>query len=299
MKRLFVAAALNFSLLAFSRAQGLTNVPVPAPTVGVSQTAIVPPSSQPAAPPNALVWDAEAKEYQAKPGDQEAKFTFSLTNVSSVEVVINDVTTSCGCTVAQLPSKPWHIAPGTNGEIHATMNLAGKQGQGRVSKQLNVTSSIGFKALMVTVIMPAPTPVPTDNGRGDRLANMESAKADRQAVFKGDCRSCHVEKGVGKLAKDLYAADCGICHESPHRASMVPDLRAPKTPRDREYWNNWVAHGRIGSMMPAFLDKEGGPLSKEQIDSLVTYLWDEFPRGLAVLPSPVNLPVAPKSSPVK
>lgn len=262
-----------------------TTLPVP-----VRQT------DTPPATPKAfgLVFDADAKEYNAKPGEMSAPFVFHLTNISASEIIISNVTTSCGCTVAQLPSQPWHLPPGTNGEIKATMNLAGKFG--RVSKQVTVNSSVGTKALIVHVNVPPPQQVAAENLRGDRNANMELAKADRQAVFKGDCRSCHVDPGVGKVGKALYDADCGICHDSHIRAAMVPDLRAPKSPRDLDYWVNWITHGRVGSMMPAFGEKDGGPLSADQIKSLAAYLLENFPRGTMPVPTPVIAP-APAETP--
>ncbi|HMX63200.1 MAG TPA: DUF1573 domain-containing protein, partial [Candidatus Sumerlaeota bacterium] len=59
-----------------------------------------------------IAWDAVSKEYTAKPGEAEAKFAFNLTNVSSGDVTISGVATSCGCTVAKLPTMPWKLAPG-------------------------------------------------------------------------------------------------------------------------------------------------------------------------------------------
>ncbi len=245
----------------------------------------------PPVPRAALVWDATSKEYSAKQGEMSAPFSFIFTNISSSEVVINSANTSCGCTVAQLPMQPWPIAPGATGEIKAAMNLAGKMG--RVTKQITIKSSAGDQALMVNVIVPTPEPPSSaENKRGDRNANIEKAKADRQLVFKGDCRSCHVDPGVGKFGKDLFVAGCAICHDTPLRAAMVPDLRAPKSPRDDAYWSNWITHGREGSLMPAFGEKHGGPLSKEQIDSLVSYLMENFPKG-PVTPTPAIAPLPP------
>lgn len=244
--------------------------PLPVQPPGV----VVPPPTN--APP-ALVWDATSKDYAAKPGEVLVPFVFNLTNVSSSEVIISNVTTSCGCTVAQLPSQPWHLAPGTNGEIKVTVNLTGKNGH--ISKGVNVISSVGNQALSVNVDIPAAPAPTTENERKDRAQAMEIAKADRQAVFKGDCASCHVTKGMGKTGADLYAADCGVCHDSPHRAAFVPDLRAPKGPRDRDFWVTWITYGRQGSMMPAFASTEGGPLNKEQIDALATYLDSSFPKA--------------------
>ncbi len=280
---------LSFSLVGTLLAQTAPNL---------SGVAPIPPAIVPAAPKApALVWSSESQDYDAKPGEVSAPFAFTFTNVSPAEVVINSALTSCGCTVAQLPKQPWPIAPGATGEIKVTMNLVGKQG--RVTKQVTVTSTDGSKALLVNVNIAPPAPVTAaENLRGDRNANMEKAKADRQVVFQGDCRSCHVDKGVGKMGKELFAADCGICHDTPHRAPMVADLRAPKAPRDQAYWINWITYGRPGSLMPAFGEKDGGPLKKEQIDSLVTYLMENFPQNPTGAATPVVAPVPALAPPV-
>src|SRR4051794_33884881 len=63
----------------------------PPPPLNVPPPAI---ESQPVAPVifpgplTNLIFDAELKEYHAKPGDQEAKFTFQITNASDVAVHI-------------------------------------------------------------------------------------------------------------------------------------------------------------------------------------------------------------------
>ena len=82
-----------------------------------------------AAPPTEpLAFDALAKELTPKSGEMNALFTFSLTNVSSGEVVINNVRTSCGCTVAKVPSKPWLLTPGTNGSFEPSNSSAPMSG---------------------------------------------------------------------------------------------------------------------------------------------------------------------------
>lgn len=297
--------AVISSFISITSALAQTNATPATPATQRPRTIVVRPSTLPGqnhalhgVPPPAgnqtpgLVFDAESKEYNSKVGEAFAPFVFTLTNVSTNEIVINNVTTSCGCTVAHLPSQPWHLAPGTNGEIKVTVNLAGKMGH--VTKQVNVNSSVGVKSLLVHVNIPPIQPTrAAENVRGDRNKNMELAKADRQAVFKGDCRSCHVDKGSGKMGKELYAADCGICHDSPIRAAMVPDLRAPKGPRDHGYWSNWITYGRPGSMMPAFGEKDGGPLSKAQIESLVAYLSENFPQGVTPIPAAAKVPQPP------
>jgi cytochrome c553 len=249
-----------------------TLYPVPQP--GVPR---IPQLSQ--APPKQLsstviAWDADTKEYKAGLGEMSAPFTFNFTNVSSGEVAINSVNTSCGCTVAKLPPLPWKIAPGTNGVIPVTMNLAGKNGT--VFKSVTVNTDQGYKALLVKVVIPPPPPPPVV-GPMDRQRNVELAKADRQAVFKGDCARCHVEPAKGKSGKELYVAACGICHEAEHRATMVADLHAIKLETNAEFWKTWIAHGKVGTLMPAFAQSDGGPLTDAQIISLVDYLVATIP----------------------
>jgi mono/diheme cytochrome c family protein len=106
----------------------------------------------------------------------------------------------------------------------------------------------------------------------DRTNNFKLALADRQAVFQGSCIDCHIKRGEGKYGKSLYDADCAICHEGEHRATMVPDLHQLKAVTSPEFWRVWIAHGKAGSLMPAFSNVQGGPLSEEQIDSIAGYL---------------------------
>jgi hypothetical protein len=47
----------------------------------------------------------------------------------------------------------------------------------------------------------------------------------------------------------------------------VPDLHNIKTPTNVDFWQTWVAHGKTGSLMPAFSTAEGGPLTDMQIAS--------------------------------
>jgi mono/diheme cytochrome c family protein len=196
-----------------------------------------------------------------------------------VSVIILDVHPSCGCTTAQLPPLPWIIPPGTNGQFGLTVNLAGRSGP--QFKTVNIKTDKGFKQLILKINILPPV-IPTQS-EADRARALELAKADRQAVFCGDCIACHVKPGEGKYAKPLYDTVCAICHESKTRASMVPDLHNIKTPTNVDFWQTWIAHGKAGSLMPAFCTADGGPLSDMQIASLVQYLATAFPSQ-----SPVN-----------
>ena len=90
-----------------------------------------------------------------------------------------------------------------------------------------------------------------------------------------------MKPGEDKYGKALYDADCGICHDSEHRASMVPDLHSLKVATNDEFWRTWIAHGKPGTFMPAFSTADGGPLNDMQIMSLAYYLNSAIPSKVA------------------
>lgn len=217
---------------------------------------------------DALVFDETSKEIAGKPGETTFTFNFSFTNNAVVPAVIDSVRTSCGCTVARVPPLPWTVPSGQRGEFSVALDGRGKRGT--VTKSVFVSTSLGLKALTVRAVL-------ADDGGAsgpgdDRLRNMQVALADRFAVFRGDCANCHATPAQGKKGAALYLSACGVCHESQHRASMVPDLRKLGHPTDREHWIKWITLGRHGSLMPAFAQSEGGILTDDQVDSLADYL---------------------------
>jgi mono/diheme cytochrome c family protein len=227
-----------------------------------------------------LVFDAETKQYNASPGEQSAPFTFNLTNVWTNDVFVNGVKASCGCTTASLPEVPWHIPPHGSGQVQAHVNLAGKMGL--ITKSLTFYTSVGNRVVYLKVNIPLPPAAGGTMSEADRKAAMLKSIADAQAIFKGDCAQCHVNKGRNAFGQDLYAADCGICHESSHRDSKVPDLHALKQATDFDYWKTIITLGKPHTMMPAFAATQGGPLTDEQIISLATYLNHTISHHLSV-----------------
>ncbi len=232
-------------------------------------------------PDGVLVWNGLIKETTVAADTANAQLVFSFTNVSPGNVAILEVRPSCGCTTAQLPPLPWTLAPGTNGQFGFTVNVAGRTGM--QIKTVHVKTDKGFKQLILKInILPPVIPTQSD---AERAQALEVAKGDRQAIFRGNCASCHVKHGEGKYGKLLYDADCGICHDSPKRASFVPDLHNLKTPTNVDYWKTWIAHGKAGTLMPAFSSADGGPLSEMQIVSMVGYLNGRFSSHSAPPPA--------------
>ena len=223
----------------------------------------------PGNPSHPLVWDAMFKEAKVPPGQTTNQFIFWVTNTAKTNVVLNHIQPSCGCTVAKLPREPWNMAPGESGSISAVMNFPGLSGASE--KLLTVYTSEGEQTLRIKVNIPASANIEM------RKENMMKAIADKQSVLKGDCASCHVEKGRGKVEEDLFVADCVICHQPDgHRAEAVPNLANINKITSKEYWKYYLENGGP-TVMPAFLNAKGGPFTPEEIDKFAEFLNKKFP----------------------
>jgi Protein of unknown function (DUF1573) len=73
---------------------------------------------------------------QIKEG-QQVEVSFRFKNSGSKNLVIADVTASCGCTIPEKPEKPF--APGEEGVIKAKFNSSGRSGEAR--KEVYVTAN--------------------------------------------------------------------------------------------------------------------------------------------------------------
>jgi cytochrome c553 len=283
LNRIFLVALAG----AFFFAAGLLAADIqPSSTVATTPTIYVPDMTHAndALPDGVLAWNSLIQTTNAGADQTEAHFVFNFTNVSPDNVAILGAKGSCSCTTTELPSSPWLIPSGTNGQIGATVDLRGKNGT--LFKTVTVSTDKGSKTLMLQItILPPVIPVMTD---ADRSNGVMAAKVDRQAVFKNDCATCHAKPGEGKYGKALYDAVCAVCHEGPTRATMVPDLHNLRVPTSNEFWRTWIAHGRAGSLMPAFSSAEGGPLTDMQIAALAAYLDMIIPNHV---PLKTNSPV--------
>ena len=132
--------------------------------------------------------------------------TSVATVTNSIElspVTILDVHPSCGCTTAELPPRPWLLLPGTNSIIRVNVNLAGKSGV--VFKSVAVMTDKGKTDLMLRINIQAPPPA-KPMSEEERARGIAAAKIDRQAVFRGDCATCHNNNVQGKYGQQLFAA---------------------------------------------------------------------------------------------
>jgi mono/diheme cytochrome c family protein len=144
-----------------------------------------------------------------------------------------------------------------------------------------------------------PTPIPTLAGRGQitlvpaqgaaaapgqQLAAGPAAgdPAEGPAIFENRCTECHgleAQGGIGlPLRNSAYIQN-----------SSIADIY------------NTIANGRSGTLMPAWLQANGGPLISTEIDNIVAYLKElqgvaAIPRE-TIAPTPTEVPATPGPAP--
>src|SRR5688572_3234716 len=99
-----------------------------------------------------LTWDAMELSVAAQPGVTEAKFQFHVTNKSAAPVEVSQIEASCGCTVAEMPTTPWILAPQEKGSFTAVVDFQGKHG--KLVKTVNVHSNGGSQTLTMMIDIP-------------------------------------------------------------------------------------------------------------------------------------------------
>ncbi len=73
-----------------------------------------------------LVWENPEQEFQRIGEDRELAVSFAFRNGGRTPVTITKVTTSCGCTTAELAKKTYQ--PGESGELPAKFVFGGRRG---------------------------------------------------------------------------------------------------------------------------------------------------------------------------
>lgn len=224
-----------------------------------------------------LSFDATSKDFFATPGETNAAVSFVIGNVAKKPISIFSLKPSCGCTYVNSPMLPLVLKPKSEHTFVFDTDLRGKAG--KLHKSATVYSSAGRFVLSFSIN------IPHQLSTKSRRENMMIAENNRQSVFSGTCADCHVKPTVGKTGRPLYEAACGICHETAHRADMVPDLAKVSAENPEEFWTQMIAQGRKGTLMPAFSREHGGPLSDAQIRSLVEFMSSDYRNSKAAVDS--------------
>ena len=199
---------------------------------------------------------------------EKASGNFIIRNSGAAPLKLIEIKPSCGCTVAEPATKA--VEPGGEVAVSVQVDTAGKVG--RVRKGVEITTNdpvtpVTSVEILVDVILPEH--VDMKNGR----------------LFKGDCARCHAVPAGGLEGEPLFEAVCAFCHghyglgrssASADSALRINSLDYLETHKD-DYIRGIIKEGKQQTSMPGFGKAAGGPLSKDQINSLVKLIrwWQE------------------------
>jgi mono/diheme cytochrome c family protein len=194
------------------------------------------------------------------------QYEFDFTNEGDEVLEIKNVQTSCGCTAATVGEKD-EYQPGEKGKIRVTFNSNGKVG--KIEKTVLVESNTAAPDDQVILSIVFDVKLPSEEEK-QHMTVMAG-----QSIFEGACVDCHVTKGIGKIGKELYDADCGICHgdAKDHKPHGPIDKNTAVKYTDDELIN-YIKQGSPTNptMMPGFHKDFGGPLTTDEIMTLLAYI---------------------------
>ena len=236
--------------------------------------------------PPRIVADATTKDAGWVEMETPLTATFHLTNQGGQPLSITGVDASCGCTDVSIT--PDTLEPGQTATLKAMVDTSLKLGD--MLKTIDVMSNDPATPklrLTLKATVQAPASLAAHHGEGFTVSNPLK-------LFEGDCKTCHVDKGVGKSGQALFVADCGMCHGANGEGGVSPpvvfaDYSDPaEVARLRRVITEGAPHN---PSMPPFAQEHGGPLTEAQIDSLMQ--WLTYQHGLVTSGQlklkPVNL----------
>lgn len=169
---------------------------------------------------------------------------------------------SCGCTASIVSEAS--VPPGGQGVLRVTFDPAGQHGSVRKTLAVNSNDPTDPHVLLTIKARVAVVEQPLEPGAHPRVTG--------QSLLMGECASCHAEPADGKTAEALYASVCAMCHGAQAEGGAHgPSLRTPDylATRDDEELGVAISYGTSNPGMPGFSRTMGGPLTEEQVLSLV------------------------------
>ena len=107
-----------------------------------------------------------------------------------------------------------------------------------------------------------------------------------------------MKQGQATLGAAIYFEHCSTCHGVQGEGIDAPPLRNNQyiQPQNDQDIFNTIVKGRSDTEMPAWSQANGGPLTSEQISSVVVYLHSL--QGVVSLPTATPLPPPPTEAPL-
>ncbi len=210
------------------------------------------PSAPPAdAPASPLVFEPpELDMGQVREGEKAVARLLVRNSGDAIENIV-ELTTSCGCSVAEPEQRI--VMPGGFTTVTVSIDTFAKQNA--VRKWVELTDAHGRKSRAILHL---------------RVLENPHLQAGNRSIFSGQCAACHAEPARGKRqGPEIYAAVCAMCHGEDGKGGYAPALVGHE---NAEALAILIAQGTGSRHMPGFARQRGGPLSPEQIEALSRWL---------------------------
>jgi len=250
-------ASIRFKPWPFNRAVSLAAL-----IISGALLALLLPKLALAKAPAHLTFDSDYFDFGKVEEGVEINHTFTLKNTGDSMLRIFDVSSTCGCTIPRLTKKI--LRPGESTRLRIVIDTAMKQDA--VIKKVLVTSNDPAHRVS-TLSLRLDVKDPHTGMTGETAAKIFSNER---------CAACHVAQGVGLFGRELYRADCAMCHGVKAAGAAGPPLLGPyQSSAYSTKMRMVLSYGsKTQRSMPGFLAQAGGPLDKTQIDSILKYLAD-------------------------
>jgi len=157
---------------------------------------------------------------------------------------------SCGCTSVEPDTRV--LAAGGFTVLHIDIDSFGKRGD--VKKSIVLTDEQGNQSTAWLHLHVKKNP---------------HAMNGKRSLFDGSCGRCHFDPAKGKeTGRAIYAAVCVMCHGQNAKGGYAPSLHH----HDLSVLQHLITHGTGTHHMPAFSQKQGGPLNTMQINALSRWI---------------------------
>lgn len=209
--------------------------------------------------------------------DEVVEHAWKIHNDGGSPLEILGVKPQCGCTVTTPTGGP--IPPGGSGLLGVRFDPAGMSGS--IRKSLAVMCNDPAAPRVLLTILADVNPVPTSRNPG------EHPPIAGQSMLVGECADCHATPAATRSGEPLYRAVCAMCHGPEGGGTLAPSIRDPDylaSHSDQELATA-IAYGTANPKMPGFVDLMGGPLSTDQVDSLVRLMREWGPLSARDAPA--------------
>ena len=220
-------------------------------------------------------WEATTHDFGELAADARVDYRWPVHNDGTAPLEILNTFPSCGCTASLIEGGP--IPAGKTGSLHVTFDAAGQQGDVRKTITVLTTDPARPRTILTIKAKVRPPANPrVSSGHPPILG---------QSLLGSGCADCHAKPASGKTGEALYAAVCAMCHGADATGGLSHGLRDPDYLRSRDdrALADAIAYGTANPRMPGFAADMGGPLTADQIDSLVRQLraWGPVSRRSA------------------